>query len=148
MALSDSVKTFLLPVVALLAFAYYPEIVAADPSPVAVQQTVNAVEAARSDITTASRSLVGIRDSLAASKTQAGQRIIDEAWLVFETAGAIVTAGDIYERIKSKDDQSTVFSGELPSGMQNKSISACRGSTLVLHELQRQPPGGSHKSAR
>ena len=102
-------KTFLLPVVALLAFAYYPEMVAADPSTVAIQQTVNAVEAARSDINTAARNLVGMRDSLPASEMQAAQQIINEAWLVFETAGAIVTAGDIFERMKAKDDQSTVF---------------------------------------
>ena len=102
-------KAFVLAIVSFLLFFPYPQITEADASTGAIHQTVESVEAARSDIGAAARNLTGMRDSLSGIEGQAIQNVTDEAWLLFRTAGEIVIVGDIYEKMKNKDDQLTVF---------------------------------------
>jgi hypothetical protein len=97
----------------LLAVAFSPLVYsggakASNPVDRHIPETVQAVEVARESLVAAARNLTGMRNSLPSSEGEAVQKVISEAWLVFESAGRIVTVGDIYVKMKTTDDMATV----------------------------------------
>ena len=101
-------KVLILLAVAASALLHSGSVWASNSYEVAVLKTVQAVESARRSKVTAARNLNEMRNSLPASEGEAVGNVVHETWLVFETAGRIVIAGDIYRDMKANDDKATV----------------------------------------
>ena len=101
-------KTFLLSVVALMAWLHCAEGFGADQSLV-IKRAVNTAESTASEISAAELNLTGMRNSLGSSESQVVSAILSEAALLVAKASPIVLTGDVYAKMKDKDDRATVL---------------------------------------
>lgn len=101
----------LLRALAALLLASCPFEIIAAPNASDIQVAANQVEGARSSIAEAARNLAQIRDALAGQdEAERASKIVDEAWLLFETAGRVVVVADIARQMRTEGDRAIVIS--------------------------------------
>ena len=102
-------KKFVVSMFAFTLFGSFASAVATSVEVARVSQVVETVEAARAAIARAANNLIPMKSFLSDSESDSVTKVINESWLLFATAGEIVTVGDIYCKMKTREDQKTAM---------------------------------------